>query len=87
MEGLGCITAKREKKKKQNKTTNKQTKPKNKNQTKNLVLVSGGEEKKKDDYYVWICLNKGRDGFVTLTKACYWAKMRDFIIFGFWFFF
>lgn len=40
-----------------------------KNQPKRtLVLVSRG---KKNYYYVWICLNKGRDGFVTLTKACY----------------
>lgn len=40
-------------------------KGKKKNQPENLVLVSRG---KKIDYYVWICLNKGRDGLVTLTK-------------------
>lgn len=29
------------------------------------------EKKRKYHYYVWICLNKGRDGFFPLTKACY----------------
>lgn len=39
----------------------------------NLVLGSRRKkkEKEKKDYYVWICLNKGRDGFVALTKACH----------------
>lgn len=29
------------------------------------------KKKRKYHYYVWICLNKGRDGFLSLTKACY----------------
>lgn len=70
MEGLGGITAKREK-----------------NPTKSSTSFQEKKKKKeKKDYYVWICLNKGRDGFVALTKACHWAKKRDFIIIFFFFF-